>query len=205
MSIRLLFLALSSSFTASRVMADEPQFRRVQTQFIAAAIDPVHGEGMKASSGRGTSDWGIWRVDPGPRGVQLREYDRLESTGGVAPRGWKFDKSDWWLEEHGLIMEKPSFPLPPGKYLVTGGREVTTTLTIHADERWELADGATLYDVTHLPCRAARYTPAAGSEGSPATAHASDFPVTPGGPMPPVPGCNKQDYAVVFVTAVADQ
>ena len=73
-------------------MADEPQFRRVQTQFIAAAIDPVHGEGMKASSGRGTSDWGIWRVDPGPRGVQLREYDRIESTGGVAPKGWKFDK-----------------------------------------------------------------------------------------------------------------
>ena len=141
-------------------MADEPQFRRVQTQFIAAAIDPVHGEGMKASSGKGSSDWGIWRADPGPRGVQLREYDRLESTGGVAPRGWKFDKvqalrvkphrtpcretksntvrtynaaareradprltlqpcatqSDWWLEEHGLIMEKPSFPLPPGEY-----------------------------------------------------------------------------------------
>ena len=23
-------------------------------------------------------------------------------------------QSDWWLEEHGLIMEKPSFPLPPG-------------------------------------------------------------------------------------------
>ena len=92
MSRRLLFLALSSSSTASRVMADEPQFRRVQTQFIAAAIDPVHGEGMKASSGRGTSDWGIWRVDPGPRGVQLREYDRIESTGGVAPKGWKFDK-----------------------------------------------------------------------------------------------------------------
>ena len=72
-------------------MADEQQFRRVQTQFIAAAIDPVHGEGMKASSGAGTGDWGIWRVDPGPRGVQLREYDRLESSGGVAPRGWKCD------------------------------------------------------------------------------------------------------------------
>ena len=53
-----------------------------------------------------------------------------------------------------------------GKYLVTGGREVTTTLTVHADGRWELADGATLYDVTHLPCRAARYTTAAGSEPS---------------------------------------
>ena len=130
----LLFLALSSSSG----MANEPKFQRVQTQFIAAAIDPVHGEGMKASSGTGAGDWGIWRVDPGPRGVQLREFDRLQSTGGVAPRGWKFDQvpvtphttpqsgaklkraaclfvqSDWWLEEHGLIMEKPSFPLPPG-------------------------------------------------------------------------------------------
>ena len=92
MSRRLLFLALASSSTASGYQADEPQFRRVQTQFIAAAIDPVHGEGMKASSGAGTDLWGIWRVDPGPRGVQLREYDELESTGGVAPKGWKFDK-----------------------------------------------------------------------------------------------------------------
>jgi len=37
-------------------------------------------------------------------------------------------------------------------------------LTIHpkdkdGNERWELADGATLYDVTHLGCRSARYTP----------------------------------------------
>ena len=53
-----------------------------------------------------------------------------------------------------------------GKYLVTGGREVTTTLTVHADGKWELADGATLYAVTHLPCRTARYTTAAGSEPS---------------------------------------
>ena len=50
------------------------------------------GKGMKASSGTGAGDWGIWRVDPGPRGVQLREFDRLQSTGGVAPRGWKFDQ-----------------------------------------------------------------------------------------------------------------
>ena len=84
----LLFLALSSSSG----MANEPKFQRVQTQFIAAAIDPVHGEGMKASSGTGAGDWGIWRVDPGPRGVQLRGFDRLQSTGGVAPRGWKFDQ-----------------------------------------------------------------------------------------------------------------
>ena len=167
-------------------------FKRVQTQFIAAAIDPVHGEGMQSSSGNGTSAWGIWRVDPGPRGVRLGDYRRLDQSGGKAPAGWQFDKGDWWLEEHGLIMEKPDFPLPPGKYQVTGGREVTTILTVHEDERWELADGAKLYDVTHLPCRAARYKPSEGGDGSPATADPGQFPVRPGGAMPPVEGCDKQ-------------
>ncbi len=38
-------------------------------------------------------------------------------------------------------------------------------LTVHpkdkdGNQRWELADGATLYDVTHLGCRSARYRPA---------------------------------------------
>ena len=141
----------------------------------------------------GTREWGIWRVDPGPRGVRLGDYPRLlDQSGGTAPAGWQFDTKDWWLEEHGLRTEKPDFPLPPGRYRVTGGREVTTTLTVHDDERWELADGATLYDVTHLPCRAARYRPSEGGDGSPATADAGQFPVTPGGPMPPVRGCDKQ-------------
>ena len=50
-----------------------------------------------------------------------------------------------------------------------GRRETTTTLTVHPDQRWELADGAKLYDVTHLPCRAARYTPLLpGADGTPA-------------------------------------
>ena len=40
------------------------------------------------------------------------------------------------------------------------------------------------------------------SGGSPAEANASDFPVTPGGAMPSVPGCKKQDYWVVFVVGV---
>ena len=53
-----------------------------------------------------------------------------------------------------------------GQYLVTGGREVETVLTVHPDQRWELADGAKLYDVTHLPCRAARYKPANGGSGA---------------------------------------
>ena len=100
----------------------------------------------------------------------LGDYEKLKSSGGVAPAQWKFDSKDWWLEEHGSIMEKPDFPLPPGKYVVTGGREVTTILTIYpmdknGQERWELVNGVKLYDVTHLPCHAARYRPE-GSDNS---------------------------------------
>jgi hypothetical protein len=132
----------------------------------------------------------------------------LKDAGGVAPARWKFDGTDWWLEEHGLIMEQPTFPLPPGKYVVTGARDATAVLTIHpadrnGDRRWELDKGATLYDVTHLACRSARYTPAAvGGSCSPANAQKTAFPVTPGGAMPPVEGCTKQDYAVLIVIGV---
>ena len=38
-------------------------------------------------------------------------------------------------------MEKPSFPLPVGKYMVTGDREVTTELTIEEGNRWSLKQG----------------------------------------------------------------
>jgi hypothetical protein len=92
-------------------------------------------------------------------------------------------------------MEKPSFPLPVGKYIVTGDREVTTELTIEEGNRWSLKEGAgsyaldtpnrcvrrlkncypgTLHDVTHLPCRSARYTPLSASEtgGTPANVKA---------------------------------
>jgi hypothetical protein len=101
-----------------------------------------------------------------------------------------------------LIMEQPTFPLSPGKYVVTGARDVTAVLTIHhadrnGDRRWELDKGATLHDVTHLACRSARYTSAAvGGSCSPANAQKTAFPVMPGGAMPPVEGCTKQDYAV---------
>jgi hypothetical protein len=122
----------------------------------------------------------------------------------VAPAKWKFDAADWWLEEHGLIMEKPTFPLPPGKYLVTGDRTVTTVLTIHpkdkyGDQRWELADGATLYDVTHLGCRSARYTPASHGSCSPENARKTGYPILPGMTMPDVRDCRKQDYTVLIV------
>src|SRR5947208_1398582 len=130
---------------------DLSKFRRIEPQFIAALGDPA------ATSGNGAQSWGFWNQDPGPRACKLDHYPQLKAT-GVAPAQWKFDASDWWLEEHGLIMEKPTFPLSPGKYLVTGDRDVTTVLTVrpkdkNGNQRWELADGATLYDVTHLVCR----------------------------------------------------
>ena len=181
----------------------ETVFKPIPTQYIAALGDPG------ASSGIGADSWGLWRLDPGPRGVRLTSYETLKADGGVAPAQWTFDGADWWLEEHGLIMEQPEFPIPPGKYVVTGGRETTAVLTVHAKgddgvQHWELDNGATLYDVTHLRCRSARYTPAAGGNScSPAKAQMSAFPVAPGGAMPPVEGCNKQDYDVLIVIGMA--
>ena len=180
-----------------------PRFRRIRTQFIAALGEP------DATAGSNAQLWGLWRQDPGPRGVRLNHYERLVAADGIAPARWKFDSADWWLEENGLIMEQPEFPIAPGRYLVTGAREVTTMLTVHAQEsdgtrRWELADEATIYDVTHLRCRSARYTSETSNNScSPSKAQQSAFPVTPGSTMPPVEGCNKQDYAVLFVIGVA--
>ncbi|MBH0203068.1 MAG: hypothetical protein HP496_12445 [Nitrospira sp.] len=171
----------------------QTKFKRIPTQYIAALGD------QDATSGSGAQSWGLWPLDPGPRGVRLNRYPSLKDAGGVAPARWKFDETDWWLEEHGLLMEQPTVPLPPGKYVVTGARKVKAVLTIHpadshGDRRWELDQGATLYDVTHLACRSARY-------GSclPANAKQTAFPVAPGGAMPPVEGCTKQDYAVLIV------
>lgn len=182
---------------------DPAKFKRIPTQFIAALGDP----GAKAGSG--AESWGLWRHDPGPRGVRLNNYEQLEAADGVAPAQWKFDNTDWWLEENGLIMEQPEFPLLPGKYVVTGDREVMSVLTIHpvnndGAARWELDNNAKLHDVTHLGCRSARYTPTtSNSSCSPSKAPRSAFRVAPGASMPPVEGCNKRDYAVLFVVGVA--
>jgi hypothetical protein len=179
------------------------EFKRIPTQFIAALGNP------ESTSGSDAQSWGLWHLDPGPRGVRLNNYDSLKAAGGVAPAQWQFDSTDWWLEENGLIMERPDFPIPAGKYIVTGNREVMSVLTIHPGDkdgaqRWELGDGANLYDVTHLGCRSARYTPTTDSSScSPSSAPKTAFRVTPGAPMPPVEGCNKQDYSVLFVVAVA--
>ena len=198
----LAFIAFDSHLCATVVVRGDGSIttsrgsmQKVDTQFIAALGDP------KSSRGKGAETWGLWRVDPGPRGVRLAHWRQLEAGNGIAPAGWKFDRKDWWLEEHGLIMEKPE-PLPAGKYMVTGGRETTALLSVNDDGSWELSKG-TLEDVTHLPCRSAKYVPIEDSDtGNPGNANIADFPVTPGGTMPDVAGCKRQDYWVVFVIAV---
>jgi hypothetical protein len=80
------------------------------TKFIAATGDPAASQGVIGNAP--DEQWGVWNQDPGPRGVFLRDYkalllDNKQSTSDsdghdiVAPAGWKFDKNDWWLEEHG--------------------------------------------------------------------------------------------------------
>ncbi len=202
--MRYLFLTaciLSVLLLGGDAFADTVRFKRIPTQFIAALAEPG------ASSGKGAEKWGVWEVDPGPRGVWLKNFEQLLSSGGIAPSNWTFNASDWWLDENGLIMEQPKFPLAPGRYLVTGRRAATAILTVYPADKdgvqaWELGNKATIYDVTHLKCRSARYTPAAGGSCSPGKADQKNFPVTPGGVMPPVDGCNKQDYSVLFIIGV---
>lgn len=173
-------------------------FGRGEIQYIAALA------GAGETSGTNAERWGLWVKDPGPRGVWLSLHPALAAT-GMAPAGWSYDPAEWWLEEHGLIMEKPQFPLSPGEYVVTGGRQVTTLLTIAAPDAsgaqgWRLDDGATIGDVTHLSCRAAVYTAkSADAPCTPANAPAQRFPLTPGDDLPSVSGCTMQDYAVLFV------
>lgn len=126
----LLIVVFSLSQPIYATEESKPTFMRVPTQFIAALGDPV------ATSGGGAQSWGLWRRDPGPRGAWLNNYEKLEAASGIAPAKWEFDNTEWWLEENGLIMEKPEFPLPHGKYIVTG------------DRRWELDDNAKPYDVS---------------------------------------------------------
>ena len=198
-----LFLLAAALATAVQPAAAENYRERFEpvrpAHYIAALADP------DATSGNNAETWGYLPLDPGPRGVRLNKYPELVAAGGIAPAKWQFDNSAWWLEEYGRIMEAPQFPLPPGEYLVTGGREVLSALIVHpADEngnqRWELEHSATIHDVTHLGCRAAIYTPASTDQMcSPENAPRDAFQVAAGEPMPPIPGCNKQDYAVLVV------
>ncbi len=177
----------------------QKKYRPVRPQYIAA-LAPAG-----ATSGTGAETWGIWRVDPGPIGVWLRLYQLLKKAGNIAPAGWRFDIDDWWLDENGLIMRAPDFPISPGQYYVTNGEDQIALLTIEAPDKdgkqaWSLSDGKTIKDVTHGPCRSARYTPI-GASGTctPEKANVSGFPLQPGEEVPPIEMCNRQIYAVLIV------
>ena len=192
--------ALAGVLAAGPAFA-KAKFRPVRPQYIAA-LAPAD-----AIEGRGAEMWGLWREDPGPIGVRLKQYEKLRRL-GFGPSGWRFDADDWWLDENGLIMKAPEFPIPAGEYLVTNGEKNVTVLTVGEPDaggrqRWSLGDGMTLGDVTHGPCRSARYTPegASGSCG-PDAADASAFPLPLGEGLPDVPGCRKVTYAVLIVIGV---
>ena len=194
-------LGFLASTLASPILA-QTKIRRIQAQYIAALAP----EGT--TSGMGAETWGIWKVDPGPIGVWLRFYQALQKAGNIAPAGWRFDIDDWWLDENGLIMKAPEFPIPAGQYYVTNGEENISLLTVEqpdADgkQAWSLSDDKTISDVTHGPCRSARYTPA-GETGtcSPEYADRTAFPLKPGEAPPVVSGCNRESYAVLIVFAV---
>jgi hypothetical protein len=197
------FIAAGLASIASPAFAyNADNFKPVRTQFLAAIGNPL------ANRGTGAENWGLWTVDPGPRGVRLTALEQLKASGNLAPAGWKFDPASWWLEEHGLVMEPPEPNVPAGRYLVTGDRIVQTVLTIGEKDAkgvqaWELDDKAVLYDVTHLRCRAARYTLSAdGNACTPGMVDPNRFPMSPGDAMPLIKGCDTQDFAVLFIVGV---
>ena len=106
----LLLTLVAMSQVACAQERGEMKFERVSMQYIAAL------GGESDSSGSNAQAWGLWPVDPGPRGVRLSSYEQLRSSDGRAPAGWQLDDTDWWLEENGLLMEQPEFPLAPGQY-----------------------------------------------------------------------------------------
>lgn len=175
------------------------KFRRIPNQYIAALAPD------NATSGSGAETWGLWREDPGPIGVWLRMYNVLREVGNIGPTGWRFDIDDWWLDENGLIMKAPEFPMPAGQYYVTNGEDNISLLTVDpADtdgkQSWSLTEGKNIGEVTHGPCRSARYTPEGdGGTCTPAKADQEVFPLAPGESPPSVSGCHKKEYAVLIV------
>ena len=88
------------------------RFRGSSPQFMAALGDPTASNGTISPDS--FSSWGLWEDDPGPRGVKLQNFqqDILATENRAQPVGWTFDPQSWWLEEHGLLMESPTFPVP---------------------------------------------------------------------------------------------
>jgi hypothetical protein len=147
---------------------------------------------------------GHCKVSRQPRRHVLEKSDYRQGLRILSEGDWRVKNSDKRRSRNGsnanAITSVCDCPLAGAIHRV----EQFSLAIKDGDKRWELDDGATLHDVTHLPCRSGRYTPATSDSAcSPAKALKTAFPVTPGGPMPPVAGCNKQDYAILFVIGVA--
>ena len=182
--------------------AAQQTFRRIPTQFIAALA------GAEENAGTGAENWGLWRSDPGPIGVHLSEYEAMRKAGGRGPTGWVFDEDDWWLDENGLLMHPPEFPMPAAQFFVTDGESGVGLLTVeppdaNGRQAWALSEGITIGTVTHGPCRSGRYRPKGASGScSPANAPLSIFPLELGAEPPEVQGCDRLEYAVLIVFGV---
>ena len=197
--------AAAFSTFAWPALGQNTRFRRVRSQYIAAL------GAEDATSGDNAHTWGHWPEDPGPIGVWLRDFEKLEANGGVGPKGWQFNRDDWWLDENGLLMMSPNFPMPSGRFLVTNAIDNVAMLTVAAPDAdgkqsWELSDGRTLYDITHQKCRSARYRPTSeGADCTPANAQKSAFPLSPGEDPPSVADCDRLVYAVPIIYAVEEE
>ena len=132
---------------------------------------PPSGDNQKSSVTQFIGSVAKVTIDYGSPGVRQREgkiWGQLVPW-GLAPNNFGSAKEMPWRAganenttfefSHDVLIQGK--PLAAGKYVVTGDRETTTVLTVHpkdknGNQRWELADGATLNDVTHLGCRSAR-------------------------------------------------
>ena len=81
MGVLMIMAALGQSAHAKG--EGQTKFKRISTQFIAALGDP------DATSWSGAQSWGLWRLDPSPRGVWLDSHEQLKAADGVAPAQWK--------------------------------------------------------------------------------------------------------------------
>ena len=70
LTMGLLMMMAASGQSVQATGEGQTTFKRIPTQFIAALGDPA------ATSGSGAQSWGLWRRDPGPRGVWLVKYWR---------------------------------------------------------------------------------------------------------------------------------